>query len=253
MRQTCSPRWRRGSRRPRHRSPTAAIATHTSPARSQGAEYPQHCRVLLPDPAGDGDWRADVDLGAEPQVILDPAELADQSGYLDIGLTLVSPDERLLAYSFDRTGDEVYRMRIRDLDTGRDLPDELPRTYYTRRWSADSSTLFYTVHDEIYRPYPGLAPPARHAGRRRRAGARGARRAATTSRSSRRGRATSSSSSCCAATPPRYGSSTPTHPTSRRAASSRVARESSTSSSTRGPRPEIGCSSSPTTAPRNTA
>ncbi|HSS67652.1 MAG TPA: prolyl oligopeptidase family serine peptidase [Nocardioidaceae bacterium] len=132
-----------------HRRDRYAYFTRTLPA----AEYPQHCRIPLPDGAGDGDWRAGVDLSTEPQVILDPAELTDESGYLDIGLTLVSPDERLLAYSFDRTGDEVYRMRIRDLDTGRDLADELPRTYYTAGWSADSSTLFYTVHDAIYRPH----------------------------------------------------------------------------------------------------
>jgi oligopeptidase B len=119
----------------------------------EGGEYPQHCRAALPaDLSANGDWRAHLDLGSA-QVMLDPAELTGGSSYLRVGQTLVSPDERLLAYSFDRTGDEVYRMRIRDLDAGRDLPDELPRTYYTAAWSADSSTLYYTVHDKIYRPY----------------------------------------------------------------------------------------------------
>jgi oligopeptidase B len=129
-----------------HRRDRFAYFTRTL----QGGEYPQHCRLPLSD-AGDADWRAH--LGAEPQVLLDPAELTAGSAYLEIGVTAVSPDERLLAYSYDRTGDEVYRMRFRDLDTGRDLPDELSRTYYTAAWSADSSTLFYTVHDQIYRPY----------------------------------------------------------------------------------------------------
>ena len=32
----------------------------------------------------------------------------DDSGYLDLGVTLVSPDENLLAYSVDTTGDEVF-------------------------------------------------------------------------------------------------------------------------------------------------
>lgn len=85
--------------------------------------------------------------------VLDPAQLADGSSYVEIGLSLVSPDERTLAYSVDRTGDEVYELRFRDLDTGEDLEDRLPRTYYGGAWSADSQQLFYTVHDEKYRPF----------------------------------------------------------------------------------------------------
>ncbi len=87
------------------------------------------------------------------------------------GVTLVSPDSRLLAYSVDRTGDEVYTLRFRDLASGTDLPDEVPRTYYGGAWSADSSHFFYTVHDDAYRPYEvwrhALGTPGR-----RRAGAR---------------------------------------------------------------------------------
>ena len=86
-------------------------------------------------------------------VLLDPAELAEGSSYVELGLTLVSPDEKLLAYSVDRDGDEVYELRFRDLDTLEDLPDRLPRTYYGGAWSADSREFFYTVHDEKYRPF----------------------------------------------------------------------------------------------------
>ncbi|MGH3331928.1 MAG: oligopeptidase B, partial [Nocardioidaceae bacterium] len=64
------------------------------------------------------------------RLLLDPATLAEGSSYVELGLSLVSPDERLLAYSFDRCGDEVYTLRFRDLDTGEDLPDTLARTYY---------------------------------------------------------------------------------------------------------------------------
>lgn len=78
--------------------------------------------------------------------------LADDSGYLDLGLTLVSPDENLLAYSVDRAGDEVFELRFRDLTTGVDLPESIPRSYYGGAWSADSAYFFYTVHDQAYRP-----------------------------------------------------------------------------------------------------
>ncbi len=74
------------------------------------------------------------------------------TGYLDLGLTLVSPDENLLAYSVDTDGDEVFELRFRDLRTGQDLPDRIPRSYYGGAWSADSRWFFYTVHDQMYRP-----------------------------------------------------------------------------------------------------
>jgi oligopeptidase B len=100
-------------------------------------------------------WRG-VDLGrGKDTLLLDPAVLKGDSAYVDIGLSLVSPDERLLAYAVDTTGDEVFTLRFRDLEaeTPTDLDDEVPRAYYTGAWSADSSTFFYTVHDEMYRPF----------------------------------------------------------------------------------------------------
>ena len=87
------------------------------------------------------------------EVVLDIGSLADDSGYLDLGVTLVSPDEDLLAYSVDTTGDEVFALRFRDLRTGADLDEVVPRSYYGGAWSADSACFFYTVHDGAYRPH----------------------------------------------------------------------------------------------------
>ena len=73
-------------------------------------------------------------------------------GYVELGLCVPSPDGRLLAYSVDLTGDEIFELRFRDLGTGRDLPDVVARSYYGGAWSADSQCFFYTVHDDAYRP-----------------------------------------------------------------------------------------------------
>ena len=86
-------------------------------------------------------------------MLLDANLLADDSGYLELGLAAVSPDENLLAYSVDRTGDEVYELRFRDLESGDDLPDAVPRSYYGGAWSAASDHFFYTLHDDSYRPF----------------------------------------------------------------------------------------------------
>jgi oligopeptidase B len=115
-----SPRWRRASE---------AYWTRTP----HGAEY------------------ADIVRGSG--TVLDVNELAAGAAYFELGLTIVSPDEALLAYSVDRLGDEVYQLRFRDLRTGADLDDVVPRTYYGGAWSADSAWFFYTVHDEMYRPF----------------------------------------------------------------------------------------------------
>ena len=81
---------------------------------------------------------------------------------------------RLLAYSVDHDGSEVYRLRVRDLATGADLPDELTGTYYGLGWSADGSQL--PLHDARRRvpARPGAPARPRHrAGRRHRGLARG--------------------------------------------------------------------------------
>jgi oligopeptidase B len=85
------------------------------------------------------------------ELLLDFATLLDDSGHLELGVTIVSPDENWLAYSVDTTGDEVFTLRFRYLPTGQDV-DEVPRSYYGGAWSADSAYFFYTVHDDAYRP-----------------------------------------------------------------------------------------------------
>ena len=87
------------------------------------------------------------------QVLLDANDLAGESDYLGLGLSEVSPDERRLAYSVDWTGDEVYRLQFRDLDSGVDLADEVPQTSFGGAWSAASDVFFYTVKDEAHRPF----------------------------------------------------------------------------------------------------
>jgi oligopeptidase B len=134
--------------------------------RPAGSEFGQLMREL--DLSSAGSVRIPSDAGAsgdgirratghrtwgEPELLLDLDQLAEGSGYLELGLCLVSPDGDLLAYSFDRTGDEVYTLRFRDLRTGHDLPDEVPRSYYGGAWSAASDQLLYTVHDDASRPY----------------------------------------------------------------------------------------------------
>ena len=86
-----------------------------------------------------------------PEVVLDVNTLDAGTGYLDLGLSIVSPDENLLAYSVDTSGNEVFTLRFRDLRTGSDLPDVVEGVGYTGAWTSDSSAFLYTVPDESWR------------------------------------------------------------------------------------------------------
>src|SRR5262249_52860512 len=87
------------------------------------------------------------------QVLLDENIIGAASGYVDVGAREPSPDGNLLAWSADCSGAEIYRLRIRDLATRDDLPDDIPRSYPGVAWSADSSVLFYLVPDDLNRPF----------------------------------------------------------------------------------------------------
>jgi oligopeptidase B len=87
------------------------------------------------------------------QVLLDENIIGAASGYVDVGAREPSPDGNLLAWSADCSGAEIYRLRIRDLRTGIDLPDDITRSYPGAAWSADSCVLFYLVPDELNRPF----------------------------------------------------------------------------------------------------
>ncbi len=104
-----------------------------------GAQYP---RILR--------WR---EAPEQAETVLDVNAVAAKAAYAELGLAMVSDDGRVLAYSLDLTGEEVFELRFRDLATGEDLPDRIGRTYYGGAFTADGSAFYYTVHDDAYRPY----------------------------------------------------------------------------------------------------
>ncbi len=106
----------------------------------EGQQYPICCR------------RSGAVDGPE-EVLLDGNVLAGDSEYFAFGLFDVSPDHAVAAYSTDYTGAEEYTLRFRDLASREDLPDEIPRTYYSGAWSKDASTFFYTRPDDAMRPH----------------------------------------------------------------------------------------------------
>lgn len=104
----------------------------------QGGQYPLLCRV----PRG---------ADAPEDILLDGDAMAEGKPYFALGSASHSPDHRLLAYGVDEAGSEYYTLRVRDLDTGRDLSDAIPDTASGSVWSADGGHLFYVRRDENHR------------------------------------------------------------------------------------------------------
>ena len=92
-------------------------------------------------------------LESPEEILLDGNVLGQGQKYFRIGNFAVSPNHQLLAYSVDFEGDEMYTIRVMDLETGVLLADEIPNTYYTLEWANDNRTFFYTMLDTAKRPY----------------------------------------------------------------------------------------------------
>ena len=98
----------------------------------------------------------------EDRVLLDPARFAeDRTSALD--WYYPSDDGRRLAYGVSEGGSEKSVLRILDVDTGRDLADDIPFTRAcSLEWRPDGSGFFYTRY-----PEPGSVPPGEENYRRR--------------------------------------------------------------------------------------
>ena len=85
--------------------------------------------------------------GGAEQVMLDVNTMAAGKDFYQIGNYAVSPDQQLLAYVEDLNGRRSYTVKIRDLRTGKDLPDQIKGAEASLAWSADSKQLFYVEKD----------------------------------------------------------------------------------------------------------
>jgi oligopeptidase B len=119
----------------------------------EGKQYGISCRCPVSSP---DDWtppvlEPDTDVPGE-EVLLDLNELAEGHDFFSLGASSVSPDGTLLAFSVDTVGHERFLLRVKDLRTGKLLPDEIPDTAYGATWALEGRHVFYTTVDEAWRP-----------------------------------------------------------------------------------------------------
>ncbi len=88
------------------------------------------------------------------RVLIDPAPLsADRTTAID--WWAVSSDGSRVAWGLSEAGSEESTLRIRDVETGEDLPDRIPHTRHASvAWMPDGASFYYTRY-----PAPGEVPP----------------------------------------------------------------------------------------------
>ena len=84
--------------------------------------------------------------GAE-EITLDQNQLAIGEKFMSLGIYEPSPDANWLAYTTDNTGFRQFRLHVRDLRSGKDLPDTAEKVG-SLAWASDNQTLFYTVEED---------------------------------------------------------------------------------------------------------
>ncbi|MGN6690474.1 MAG: S9 family peptidase, partial [Sphingopyxis sp.] len=118
-------------------------------------------------PQKDGDWLywVEFDEGAEykkwyrkpasgigdTQLILDEVAMAAGKEYFRLAELSVSPNGKLMAYSFDDNGSERFEARIRNLETGEQLPDVIPGTLSSLVWTSGNDAILYGLANENWR------------------------------------------------------------------------------------------------------
>lgn len=97
-------------------------------------------------------WRAPAG-GGNPALILDEPALAAGHQYFRLGGLAISPDGTRLAYAVDDNGSERFRLRVRDLASGRDIADISGETMGSPVWSADGQSLAWVEVNAEWRPW----------------------------------------------------------------------------------------------------
>ncbi|WP_088893372.1 prolyl oligopeptidase family serine peptidase [Leptolyngbya ohadii] len=88
------------------------------------------------------------DLDAEPRVLLDPNTLSEDGTVALSGLT-ISKNAKLMAYGLSTAGSDWQEWKVRDVETGEDLPDHLRWIKFSgASWTPDSQGFYYSRYDE---------------------------------------------------------------------------------------------------------
>lgn len=87
-------------------------------------------------------------LNGEPRTLLDPNTLSSDGTVALAGMA-ITDDGKLMAYGTETSGSDWMEWHVRDVDTGRDLPDLIKWVKFSgASWTKDGKGFFYSRYDE---------------------------------------------------------------------------------------------------------
>lgn len=87
-------------------------------------------------------------LDAEPRLLLDPNKLSED-GTTSLTETAPSEDGKKLVYGISKGGSDWQEFRVKDIDTGKDLPDVLEWIKFSgASWAKDGSGFYYSRYPQ---------------------------------------------------------------------------------------------------------
>lgn len=87
-------------------------------------------------------------LNAEPRILLDPNTLSTD-GTVALSGTAVTDDGKLMAYGTATSGSDWMEWHVRDVSSGKDLPDLIKWVKFSgASWTKDGKGFFYSRYDE---------------------------------------------------------------------------------------------------------
>ncbi len=87
-------------------------------------------------------------LDSQPKVLLDP-NLFSKDGTVALSSVNISPSGEYLAYGISASGSDWQEWKVRDIETGKDLPDDLKWIKFSEAsWTKDNKGFFYSGYDE---------------------------------------------------------------------------------------------------------
>ncbi|XP_024537434.1 uncharacterized protein LOC112348678 [Selaginella moellendorffii] len=87
------------------------------------------------------------------EVMIDINELAAEHGHAQLGVFKLSRDHKLLAYTIDLGGNEMFTLFIKDLETDSLLLEHKTDGVVSVEWSDTGEYLYYTCSDVAHRPH----------------------------------------------------------------------------------------------------
>jgi prolyl oligopeptidase len=87
-------------------------------------------------------------LNAEPRTLLDP-NLLSSDGTVAVSARSITDDGKLMAYGLATSGSDWTEWHVREVDTGKDLPDVIKWVKFSSAsWTKDNKGFFYSRYDE---------------------------------------------------------------------------------------------------------